>query len=188
MHLHQKTSLILGANFIRLMIRLQPNNFLAPDAHFSRPPCLQTTYTTPGRVTILKHPIVNSPLADLRKIGTFPKEFRQTSSPFVLCRVRVACMTPRTRCGCGPCADVLSRFLNCMRITHDTSTILAIEATRDLEEEAVTGVCLQLEFIVLCSEPGLRSNRHRVIHRPNHQTQDRSHPYCEPVSGRLMLC
>jgi len=56
----------------------------------------------PGKVTILKHPIVNSRIADLRQTGTSPKEFRQG--------------------------------------IHDISTILAIEATRDLEEEPVSGL------------------------------------------------
>lgn len=55
----------------------------------------------PGKVTILKHPVVNSRLADLRQTGTSPKEFRQG--------------------------------------IHDISTILAIEATRDLEEAPVSG-------------------------------------------------
>ncbi|KAF9645671.1 PRTase-like protein [Thelephora ganbajun] len=56
----------------------------------------------PGKVTVLKHPVVNSRLADLRQAGTSPKEFRQG--------------------------------------IHDISTILAIEATRDLEEEPVSGL------------------------------------------------
>jgi len=56
----------------------------------------------PGKVTVLKHPIVNSRLADLRQAGASPKEFRQG--------------------------------------IHDITTILAIEATRDLEEEPVSGL------------------------------------------------
>jgi len=54
------------------------------------------------KVTVLKHPVVNSRIADLRQTGTSPKEFRQG--------------------------------------IHDISTILAIEATRDLEEEPVSGI------------------------------------------------
>lgn len=56
---------------------------------------------SPGKVTVLRHPLINSRLADLRQTGTSPKEFRQG--------------------------------------IHDISTILAIEATRDLEEEPVSG-------------------------------------------------
>jgi len=56
----------------------------------------------PSKVTILKHPVVNSRLADLRQTGTSPKEFRQG--------------------------------------IHDISTVLAIEATRDLEEEPMSGI------------------------------------------------
>jgi len=56
----------------------------------------------PGKVTVLKHPVVNSRLADLRQAGTSPKEFRQG--------------------------------------IHDITTVLAIEATRDLEEEPVSGL------------------------------------------------
>jgi len=63
----------------------------------------------PGKVTILKHPIVNARLADLRQAGTPPKEFRQG--------------------------------------IHDISTILAIEATRDLEEEPVSGLSPVGSFI-----------------------------------------
>jgi len=55
----------------------------------------------PGNVTVLRHPVVNTRLADLRQAGTSPKEFRQG--------------------------------------IYDISTILAIEATRDLEEESVSG-------------------------------------------------
>ncbi|KAF9793487.1 armadillo beta-catenin plakoglobin [Thelephora terrestris] len=55
----------------------------------------------PGKVNVLRHPVVNSRLVDLRQTGTSPKEFRQG--------------------------------------IHDISTILAIEATRDLEEEPVAG-------------------------------------------------
>jgi len=54
-----------------------------------------------GKVTVLRHPVVNSRLVDLRQTRTSPKEFRQG--------------------------------------IHDISTILAIEATRDLEEEPVAG-------------------------------------------------
>jgi len=54
------------------------------------------------KLTILRHPVVNSRLVDLRQADTSPKEFRQG--------------------------------------IHDISTILAIEATRDLEEEPFTGV------------------------------------------------
>ena len=55
----------------------------------SKPPRpQQTTQMLPGKVTVLKHPIVNSRLADLRQAGTSPKEFRQVSycSPFRFCR------------------------------------------------------------------------------------------------------
>jgi len=55
-----------------------------------------------NKVTVLKHPVVNSRIADLRQAGTSPKEFRQG--------------------------------------IHDISTILAIEATRDLEEEPMSGI------------------------------------------------
>jgi len=56
----------------------------------------------PGKVTVLKHPVVNSRISDLRQTSTSPKEFRQG--------------------------------------IHDISTILAIEATRDLEEEPMSGL------------------------------------------------
>jgi len=44
----------------------------------------------PGKVTILKHPIVNSRLADLRQTSTPPKEFRQVGYvvPFALRDIR----------------------------------------------------------------------------------------------------
>jgi len=55
----------------------------------------------PGKVTILKHPIVNSRISDLRLTTTSPKDFRQG--------------------------------------IHEITTFLAIEATRDLEEEGFSG-------------------------------------------------
>ena len=44
----------------------------------------------PGKVTVLKHPIVNSRIADLRQTGTPSKEFRQVSYVvfFALCDIR----------------------------------------------------------------------------------------------------
>jgi len=41
------------------------------------------------KVTVLKHPVVNSRIADLRQTGTSPKEFRQVSgTPVVLDDIR----------------------------------------------------------------------------------------------------
>jgi uracil phosphoribosyltransferase len=48
----------------------------------------------PGKVTVLKHPVVNSRLADLRQIGTSPKEFRQVS--VALFSLRGVRFTPTT--------------------------------------------------------------------------------------------
>jgi len=79
----------------------------------------------PGKVTVLKHPVINSRLVDLRQTRTSPKEFRQG--------------------------------------IHDISTILAIEATRDLEEEPVSGLSPVGPFIgstikpKICLTPVLRA-------------------------------
>lgn len=74
----------------------------------------------PEGINVLRHPVVNSRLADLRRTDTSPKEFRQVSIPFVPRHIHT------------------NRVL--LQGIHDISTILAIEATRDLEEEPVTGV------------------------------------------------
>jgi hypothetical protein len=38
----------------------------------------------PGKVTVLKHPVINSRLVDLRQTRTSPKEFRQVRNRFIL--------------------------------------------------------------------------------------------------------
>lgn len=94
----------------------------------------------PGKVTVLKHPVVNSRIADLRQTSTSPKEFRQVRL-YPLCTTTSTLLPWR-----GLRSDGATELFSDLRDhaspqgIHDISTILAIEATRDLEEEPISGV------------------------------------------------
>ena len=63
---------------------VHPGVLLVPYTH---PLETTTTHMMPGKLTVLKHPVVNSRIADLRQTGTSPKEFRQVSPTLSLLQV-----------------------------------------------------------------------------------------------------